>query len=61
MPDITMCQNKECRLNKTCYRFLALPSEVQSYAGFEYNKINNRCEYFWDVTLKEMEKCRRKI
>lgn len=32
MPDISMCQNKECPLSKKCYRFLAEPNPYrQSY------------------------------
>lgn len=32
MADITMCTNKECKLNETCYRFTAKANEYyQSY------------------------------
>lgn len=35
MPDITMCENKLCLLNKECYRYCAAPNpRWQSYAGF---------------------------
>jgi hypothetical protein len=32
MPDITMCENKECNLSSECYRFSAIPSyHIQTY------------------------------
>lgn len=35
MPDITMCTNKLCFLNKKCYRYRAIPDpRYQSYANF---------------------------
>lgn len=27
MPDMKMCQNKECPLKNICYRFLAIPDK----------------------------------
>ena len=34
MPDISMCQNDKCKINKECYRYMAIPSGYQSYADF---------------------------
>jgi hypothetical protein len=32
MPDISMCQNSRCPLNRNCYRYRATPLEyIQSY------------------------------
>lgn len=42
MPDITMCANKLCNKKEKCYRFMAEPSEYQSYAMFE----SDGCEFF---------------
>lgn len=35
MPDITMCDNDRCHLRTLCYRYMAEPSWLQSYAHFE--------------------------
>lgn len=45
MPDITMCDNKECTKRKYCYRYLARPSERQSFATFEQEK-SGYCDDF---------------
>ncbi|KKN58939.1 hypothetical protein LCGC14_0547420 [marine sediment metagenome] len=31
MPDITMCTGANCPLRKSCYRYMAKPSQRQSY------------------------------
>ena len=54
MPDITMCTNEKCPLNKTCYRFTAIPSEyIQSYAEFKpfIDDVLDYadCEYFLEI------------
>jgi hypothetical protein len=51
MPDITICRNKECPIQDSCYRFLAKPSEIQqSYSVFfpVYDEHHNfiDCDYF---------------
>jgi len=44
MPDISMCRNLKCPLNKECFRFTATPSEYrQSYHGYTYD---NGCKSF---------------
>jgi len=51
MPDMTLCDNKDCPLKDSCYRSLAEPDKkYQSYASFEYEK--NRCEYYINVNIK---------
>jgi len=46
MPDITMCEGKDCPLKDECYRFTVMPSEYwQSY----FTKVpykDGECEYF---------------
>lgn len=37
MPDITMCSNNNCPVRNTCYRHTAKPSEIQSYAVFQFD------------------------
>lgn len=46
MPDILMCQNKDCPKKEQCYRFTAEPSKYrQTYAGFPGGED---CEHFLD-------------
>ena len=49
MPDITMCEGKDCPLKETCYRYTAKPSEFrQSYfAEVPFNKEEKKCDHFW--------------
>ena len=48
MPDIAMCQNKECPLREKCYRFKAEPSDYQSYAEFKPDE-NGECDNFIEI------------
>ena len=54
MPDITMCKNELCEKKDTCHRYLAKPSEYQSYFGYldEYSKIQQAkiCLHYWEET-----------
>ena len=62
MPDITMCDNKNCVLRDVCYRYRAIPDRYQAYAMFEpklvlLNEHNNKhsgwvCDSFWDCRNK---------
>lgn len=47
MPDISMCDQKECPKSKYCYRFRAEPNYRQSY--FKPPFTDNGCEYFWSL------------
>lgn len=49
MPDITMCPGDGCKIKKKCYRFMAKPSERQSFAYF--NKGTEPCEDFISVEI----------
>lgn len=53
MPDISMCKDFTCPLRKKCYRYTAIPNEVQCYAIFNYNM---GCDYFWDNNLQKITK-----
>ena len=44
MPDITMCDNRECSIRDRCYRAQAEPSDYQSWAVFE--PTEDDCEHF---------------
>jgi len=47
MPDISMCNNSNCKLKEDCYRFTATPSHHrQSYARFE--PVKGECDHFWE-------------
>ena len=46
MPDIAMCNNKDCKLKETCYRYTAKPSEyMQSYVHKEGEL--EECDMYW--------------
>ena len=48
MPDISMCNNKECVLMFKFYRFTAIPFPLwQSYCYFKPEE-NGICLNFWD-------------
>lgn len=50
MSDITMCKpSKECSLKSLCYRYLATPSQMQSYSDFSNG---NKQECFWNYDEK---------
>jgi hypothetical protein len=51
MPDISLCQNKKCKVREHCRRFTATPSEHrQSYCSFG-RKDNRKCKYFIESCL----------
>jgi len=35
MPDITMCDNKNCAIRCVCYRYRAIPDRHQSFSTFK--------------------------
>lgn len=46
MPDITMCEGKECPAKDQCYRYTAKPSLYQSYfAKVPYK--DGKCDNYW--------------
>jgi hypothetical protein len=46
MPDITMCDNKECSLTDNCWRFNAPPDRLsQSYSQFIPDD-NGDCDFY---------------
>ena len=49
MPDISMCEGKNCLIKKACYRHTAKASNHQSFSDyFLNNKDGNTCEDFID-------------
>lgn len=43
-PDISLCIGGLCPLKEKCYRYLAKPSEYQSYFA-DPPFVKNKCEY----------------
>jgi len=62
MPDISLCNNRECPLRAECYRYRAVPtSTVQTYTAFEVPEGEDRCEFFMDIegqTVRPLEEVR---
>lgn len=59
MPDISMCTNATCTLRESCYRFLALPSMLQSFARFTQDK-DGECAWQWPIDENEIQHLKRK-
>jgi len=53
MADISMCRGGDCPLKKSCYRFLAKPSELQSYTTPPFK--DGKCEIYWENDPKKIE------
>lgn len=51
MADITMCQNDKCSKRNTCYRFIAKPATLQSYAEFHEDG-----DCYWDAKDRVIER-----
>lgn len=64
MPDITMCQDKECHKRKDCYRYMAVPGLHQSVFMDSPRKSKYACDYFMPIgegdILKAKEDSKRK-
>jgi hypothetical protein len=46
VPDISMCQDKDCPFKEGCYRYTAKPSEWQSWFS-ESPRKGDKCEMYW--------------
>ena len=46
MVDISMCDRRDCKKKNTCFRYLAFPSEYQTYLIIDTPDTDN-CEYYW--------------
>jgi len=55
MPDISMCDGKNCKKKEECYRFTAVPSSWQSYFSPTPDS-NDGCKYF----MQDQSKISRK-
>ena len=50
MPDITLCKDHECKLNNTCFRYNAKPSEYQYYFVESPKGEDGKCDYYWGLS-----------
>ena len=51
MPDISMCQGRNCPQKETCYRYKATPDKYwQSWAEFDTAREEDGlpCQYYWE-------------
>jgi hypothetical protein len=48
MPDISMCEGKNCPIKEKCYRYRAFPDSWQWYMNFRPNE-NGSCDNFWFI------------
>ena len=57
MPDITMCDRKDCKARMSCRRFTAEPNPYrQSYFAPPYPEIKRgRCKYFMPNMIQRLE------
>lgn len=56
MPDIAMCNGKNCAARQSCYRFRAVSDgDYQTYANFDRSPIAKPadCAYFWPIDQAE--------
>lgn len=47
MVDIAMCNRRDCGKKNNCYRYLAYPSEYQSYIIVEKQELEDGCDMYW--------------
>lgn len=52
MPDITMCPGEECPKKHTCFRYLAVPHERQSYFMKPPIDKHGKCSHYWEMEVK---------
>jgi len=45
MPDISMCNNSDCKVKDKCYRYMAKPDYWQAYSNFFYEKDDCFIDY----------------
>lgn len=50
MPDISMCQGRNCSIKEKCYRHRADPNpHRQSFASFKYDTSTESCDHFYKI------------
>jgi hypothetical protein len=63
MPDITMCEDKECPKKNTCFRFLADPTLCWQPYFVKSPRKGKKCEYYWwyDWLTKDDKKAKKSV
>jgi hypothetical protein len=50
MPDLAMCQNDKCPMNRKCYRYMAIPDPYcQYYSEFKLDETTGECNSFYEI------------
>lgn len=57
MPDISMCINQNCSKKKSCYRFMAEPSDWQSYVNYDHRN----CKSYWEMDETQAENSKKAV
>lgn len=49
MPDISMCDGKDCLKKDLCYRHTATPTKYRQsfFLNPPFNKETQECDYYW--------------
>ena len=51
--DICLCTNTDCTQKQKCYRYMATPCQLQSYAAFDQK--DGKCDYFMPIHEDEKD------
>lgn len=55
MPDISMCQNKDCKSHEKCYRFMAKPNQHrQAYMDFKPDDNDDKCDDYLPLYVRSI-------
>lgn len=55
-----MCPGTDCPKKETCYRFMATPSDYQSYFIHSPIKEDGECDHYWEIVKPEIDKKKKK-
>jgi hypothetical protein len=61
MPDISMCSNNLCPSAGKCYRYMAIPSDWQSYQGYTVPKGEKMCDSFRPIDGRRIRQIKCKF
>ena len=45
--DITMCNDEECKIKESCYRFTAYKNKFLQAYFVETPREDDKCDYYW--------------
>lgn len=49
MPDITMCEGRDCPIKESCYRYTAKPNEFRQSYFVDTPYKDGECEHYWKI------------